>query len=123
MTNIQNSIQLYKAEYLKENDYKKTIVDGQRITMQFVVFGDMTCLFIRLYNEEDIQIGTYSFNCANTQTVEVKRSKLACTVSNKDAKQFDHLVNLPRWQFEMKHSKQIELEDLIDQSKKKEGVK
>ena len=53
MTNIQNSMQLYKSEYLKENDYKKTIVDGQSITMQFVIFGDMTCLFIRLYNEDN----------------------------------------------------------------------
>ena len=75
MANIQNSIQLYKSEYLKENNFKRTVVGGQKITMQFACFGDMTCLFIRLYDENKNQIATYSINCANTQIVEVLKTK------------------------------------------------
>ena len=129
----QTSISLYKNEYKPENDFKVNRIGGQRITMQFSLFGDFASLYIRAYDENNDHVGTISLNCTSDQVVEVLKTKFASTVSKKDQKKFEDQIKKGRWVFFNDHSRvvmkkdhhQYDLEELIELSKKKEkeGVK
>jgi translation initiation factor 2 beta subunit (eIF-2beta)/eIF-5 len=110
----QTSITLYKNEYKPENDFKVNRIGGQRITMQYVLFGDFGCFYIRMYDENSDHVGTISINTTSDQIVEILKNKLANTVSKKDAKSRVVMA---------KEHHQYDIEELIALSKKKEGVK
>tara|TARA_Y100000114_G_scaffold126935_1_gene123451 strand:- start:102 stop:503 length:402 start_codon:yes stop_codon:yes gene_type:complete len=126
----QTSITLYKNEYKPENDFKVKRIGGQRITMQFTLFGDFGCFYIRMYDENNDHVGTISLNCTSDQVVEILKTKFASTVSKKDQKQFEDQIKKGRWVFFNDHSRvvmkkdhhQYDLEELIELSKKKEKV-
>ena len=126
----QTSITLYKNEYLKENDFKVSRIGGQRITMQYVLFGDFGCFYIRMYDEDNNNIGVISINTTSDQIVEILKNKLANTVSKKDAKLLKDDINHGRYYFFKDNSRvvmakehhQYDLEELIALSKKKEKV-
>ena len=128
--NINTTITLYKNEYKAENNYKVTRIGGQRITMQFSLFGDFASLYIRAYDENNDHVGTISLNCTSDQVVEVLKTKFASTVSKKDQKKFEDQIKKGRWVFFNDHSRvvmkkdhhQYDLEELIELSKKKEKV-
>ena len=127
----QTSITLYKNEYKPENDFKVNRIGGQRITMQYVLFGDFGCFYIRMYDENNDHVGTISINTTSDQIVEILKNKLANTVSKKDAKLLKDDLNSGRYYFFKDNSRvvmskehhQYDLEELIALSKKKEGVK
>ena len=126
----QTSITLYKNEYLKENDFKVSRIGGQRITMQYVLFGDFGCFYIRMYDEKNDHLGTISINTTSDQIVEILKNKLANTVSKKDAKLLKDDINHGRYYLFKDNSRvvmakehhQYDLEELIALSKKKEKV-
>ena len=127
----QTSITLYKNEYKPENDFKVNRIGGQRITMQYVLFGDFGCFYIRMYDENNDHLGTISINTTSDQIVEILKNKLANTVSKKDAKLLKDDINHGRFYFFKDNSRvvmakehhQYDIEELIALSKKKEGVK
>ena len=126
----QTSITLYKNEYKPENDFKVKRIGGQRITMQYVLFGDFGCFYIRMYDETNDHIATISLNCTSDQVVEILKTKFANTVTKKDQKKFENEIKKGRWVFFNDHSRvvmkkdhhQYDLEELIELSKKKEKV-
>ena len=72
MTNdLQTQITLYKNEYKAENDFKVTRIGGQRITMKYTLFGDFGVFYIKMYDENNNQIGMISINCTSDQVVEI----------------------------------------------------
>ena len=124
----QTSITLYKNEYKPENDFKVNRIGGQRITMQFSLFGDFGCFYIRMYDEDNKQIGMISINCTKDQVVEILKSSFACTVSKADQKKYDDEIKKGRYVFFNDHSRvimkkdhhQYDLEELIELSKSNE---
>ena len=126
----QTSITLYKNEYKPENDFKVNRIGGQRITMQYVLFGDFGCFYIRMYDENNDHVGTISINTTIDQVVEIMKSKVSSVVSKADEKKLNDQIKKGRWVFFNDHSRvvmkkdhhQYDLEELIELSKKKEKV-
>ena len=126
--NINTTITLYKNEYKAENDFKVTRIGGQRITMKYTLFGDFGVFYIKMYDENNNQIGMISINCTSDQVVEILKSSFACTVSKADQKKYQDEFKKGRWVFFNDHSRvvmkkdhhQYDLEELIELSKKKE---
>ena len=83
---FQTQITLYKNEYKAENDFKVTRIGGQRITMKYTLFGDFGVFYIKMYDEDNKQIGMISINCTSDQVVEILKTQFACTVSKADQK-------------------------------------
>ena len=126
----QTSITLYKNEYKPENDFKVNRIGGQRITIQYTLFGDFGCFYIRMYDEDNNNIGVISINTTSDQIVEILKNKLASTISKKDQKKYKDDLNHGRFYFFKDNSRvvmakehhQYDLEELIALSKKKEEV-
>ena len=125
MTNdLQTQITLYKNEYKAENDFKVTRIGGQRITMKYTLFGDFGVFYIKMYDENNNQIGMISINCTKDQVVEILKSSFACTVSKADQKKYDEEIKKGRYVFFNDHSRvvmkkdhhQYDLEELIELS-------
>ena len=134
MTNdLQTQITLYKNEYKAENDFKVTRIGGQRITIKYTLFGDFGVFYIKLYDEDNKQIGMISINCTKDQVIEMLKTSFACTVSKADQKKYEDEFKKGRYVFFNDHSRvimkkdhhQYDIEELIELSKKKEkeGVK
>jgi len=125
---FQTQITLYKNQYLKENDFKVTRIGGQRITMKYTLFGDFGVFYIKMYDENNNQVGMISINCTKDQVVEILKTEFACTVSKDDQKKYDDEIKIGRYYFFNDHSRvvmpkdhhQYDLEELIELSKKKE---
>lgn len=127
--NVNTTITLYKNEYKAENNFKVNRVGGQRITMQYVLFEDFGAFFIRMYDEDNNQVGTISINTTTEQVMEVLKSKVSSVVSKaKENKLLADKKNIGRYVFFNDHSRvimnkdhhQYDLEELIELSKKKE---
>ena len=134
MTNdFQTAITLYKNEYKAGNDFNVTRIGGQRITMKYTLFGDFGVFYIKMFDEDNKQIGMISINCTKDQVVEMLKTSFACTVSKADQKKYEDEFKIGRYVFFNDHSRvimkkdhhQYDLEELIELSKKKEkeGVK
>jgi hypothetical protein len=129
MTNdLQTQITLYKNEYKAENDFKVTRIGGQRITIKYTLFGDFGVFYIKLYDEDNKQIGMISINCTKDQVIEMLKTSFACTVSKADQKKYEDEFKKGRYVFFNDHSRvimkkdhhQYDIEELIELSKKKE---
>ena len=130
---FQTQITLYKNEYKAENDFKVTRIGGQRITMKYTLFGDFGVFYIKMFDENNNQIGMISINCTSDQVVEMLKTSFACTVSKADQKKYEDEFKKGRYVFFNDHSRvimkkdhhQYDIEELIELSKKKEkeGVK
>ena len=125
MTNdLQTQITLYKNEYKAENDFKVTRIGGQRITIKYTLFGDFGVFYIKLYDEDNKQIGMISINCTKDQVVEILKTSFACTVSKADQKKYEDEFKKGRYVFFNDHSRvimkkdhhQYDLEELIELS-------
>ena len=128
--NINTSINLYKNEFKAENNFKVKRIGGQRITMQFVLFENFGSFFIRMYDENNVHVGTISINTTIDQVVEIMKSKVSSVVSKTNEKKLSDQIKKGRWVFFNDHSRvvmkkdhhQYDLEELIELSKKKEKV-
>ena len=128
--NINTSITLYKNEYKEKDNFKVTRIGGQRITIQYALFEDFGSFFIRMYNEDNIHIGTISINTTTDQVIEVLKSKFSCVLSKANQRKLADKMNIGRYVFFNDHSRvvmkkdhhQYDLEELIELSKKKAKV-
>ena len=129
------SIQAYKR-YLDENN--KPVKNGNfDINMRWTIFESWAELLIDVFDQDNNSSNQINIKCTLDQVINIKPTKLAFYIKEKDKKKYDYAVNMGRFHFyndkkdklwdegEIKKfkkdidDKQIDLEDLI---KEKKGV-